>query len=30
MTVRGRKAFLTSGRAIVILAMPSCGARDFS
>ena len=30
MIVRGRNAFLTSGRAIVILAIPSSGAADFS
>ena len=30
MTVRGRKALRTSGRAIVIFAMPASGAADFS
>ena len=30
MTVRGRNALRTSGRAIVIFAMPSLGAADFS
>ena len=30
MIVRGRNAFLTSGRLIVIFAIPSSGAADFS
>ena len=30
ITVRGRNAFRTSGRAIVIFAIPSVGAADFS